>query len=280
MVELLLNGVSGKFWNARKLCPELTEEVYQMCDYLASVTNTEMTPQGVACEISGLHELLKTGRQRYGKNVPVSEYLHEYRRECLRRLPYVIRVVDAMDNRKFADECRYLLRGEEFPLPCRAPQIQFPHNFCPGVCEATKWWLTAILNPRFDLEDLQSEFVVDVLTKLLMPKYEEIRLKAFADALSNELQHQVNRLGEIKLTTDFVPQGTLDGIGKSCGIDPLGWPWHVEMIVDRDGIGVMRQQYVSKRLANMLGWPIEEVWDDGDEDDYDLPELMVTKPRD
>lgn len=47
MTEKTMNNVREKLSRSREMCPGLSEEVYALTDYMASVANDKLLPQGM-----------------------------------------------------------------------------------------------------------------------------------------------------------------------------------------------------------------------------------------
>ncbi len=249
-----LTDVKQKFANARRLCPGMPEEMYALTDYIASVTNDTVTPEGLNLCLIIVSDDIQKERSGFGGEFP--DYLKKHKIEVTDQIANFPQVVDALGNEEFAQEYRKVFKSLfNFEPPkkvmassprttptygqvCVEDLMVIPFDTIRDtlpkyVQVAVDWWLNAVRTAKYDnISDMDPSALMNIMERKKPLTMEDVR--AFEHNLAYAIEEQINEYGRCTLTVDYNPCPILAEAGGLIGLNSmLDYPRKTTMIVSK-----------------------------------------------
>jgi hypothetical protein len=254
----VLNGVKQKFAEAREKCPGMSDDVYALTDYISLVVNDSLVPAGLSVCLALIMDDLQKGRNGFGQNEPLPEYLNNRKEQIIAQMVYIPQVVDAIADEKFAEEFREICKdvfGFNPPKRVKATtDSQYPEN----VRAAVDWWGNAVQSPKLD----NGGDIDPVLMMMLSGKqrgHSEEEMKIFKDSLAKDILVELQKYGRCSLSVDYHPCEILYRAGEKIGLDNMtGYPWKTWMDISEEAVEVLEG----------YGAPRKTIWSSEKKEDF------------
>lgn len=238
MSEVMTN-VKEKFADARKLCAGMSEEVYALTDYLATVANDSLVPAGFLMMFVCVMDDLEKKRCGSAARADFPEYLAIHNLQVRAQMPFILQVVDAIAEPDFADEVR--AQCEEafhWNVPKRV-DVSSKISEHENINAAVNWWAEAIQHPKMDNGD-------DGLSMLMMMlggctnsrQLTETELQLFREKLSDGIMRQMEHMDHVTLRVDYEPDRILGEAGGAIGLGQFNFPCKTTMWITETEVSV------------------------------------------
>lgn len=228
--EYVLTGAKEKFANARSLCPGMPDEMYALTDYLASVTNDKVTPDGLNVCLVLISDDIQKNRNGFGGEFP--NYLRNNKSQIIAQMANFPQVVDAIAGEVFAQEYRRIFKALfNFEPPKRA-NAAAPSALPKYIEVAVDWWANAIQSPKYDNgSDIDPNLLISIMGKRRELTEDEIR--TFKHNLAYGIEEQISKYGSCTLSVDYNPCPILANAGDTIGLNAmLDYPWKTTMVIN------------------------------------------------
>lgn len=251
MTEKTMKNVREKLSKSREMCPGLNEEVYALTDYMASVANDELVPQGMLmCLVLSMEDIRREKNSfACAESKEFPEYLSKHKIQVLAQAVYFPQVIDAIADEYFANEFREICKEVlHFDPPKREKKYnqndEIGGDYPEYVKVAVNWWANAIVNPKFDNGDdtvaggMTFLFAMMVNSKSSISKEQVAIFKTeLAQLIVEKMDSSWN--GECKLGVDYHPDKLLYTAAQKAGIDDnMGFPWKTNMSITKNNVSV------------------------------------------
>ena len=157
MEEHVMHNVRKKLSQSREKCPGLSEEVYALADYMASVASDELTPHKMSMTLMLCIMDVRDGRNGFvdAKTQEFPLYLKEHQEQVLAQAFYFPQLIDDIADADFANEFRSCCKDIlQFDPPRREEKVDLyadiGGDYPDYVKVAVNWWADAIQHPQFD----------------------------------------------------------------------------------------------------------------------------------
>lgn len=251
MTEKTMSNVREKLSKSREMCPGLSEEVYALTDYMASVANDELVPLGMLTCLMLSMEDIRRGKNGFtcagSKEIP--EYLSKYKTQVLAQAVYFPQVIDAIADEDFANEFREICKEVlNFDPPKREekynPNAEIGGDYPEYVKVAVNWWANAIVNPKFDNGDDTATGGMAFLLAMMVNSKKSIskeQVDTFKKKLAQIIVEEMESSwgGDCRLGVDYHPDRLLYMAAQKAGInDDMGFPWKTHMHITKNNVSV------------------------------------------
>jgi len=241
-MDKTMQQMRNRFSDAREKCPGMSEDIYQLADYLAKHINEEVVPSGVTIALFCAIDDIKKGCCGFGGNCSFPDYLIEHKYQVLAQACYIIQIVDAVTDADFADDVRIECKDAfNWQVPKRVSVSDDKEEYPAYVKAAVDWWAEAIQHPRMDDGD-------DTLPKLmatfggpsLANNFTEETMKDFRSTLATGIISEIEKEGGCMfLDVDYRPDRILNEAGQAAGITRrYAYPFNTRMSVSKDEVTV------------------------------------------
>ena len=255
----VLNGVKQKFAEAREKCPGMSDDVYALTDYISLVANDSLVPAGLSVCLALIMDDLQTGRNGFGQNEPLPEYLSNRKEQIITQMVYIPQVVDAIADKEFAEEFREICKDVFGFNPPKRVNANTDSYYPENVRAAVDWWGNAVQSPKLD----NGGDMNPVLMMMLSGKqsgHSEEKMKIFKDSLAKDILVELQKYGRCSLSVDYHPCEILYRAGEKIGLDDMtGYPWKTwmdiseEAVVVSEGYGAPRKTIWSNEKKETFG---------------------------
>lgn len=240
-MDRTMKGMRKRFGDAREKCPGMSEEVYQLADYLAKHINEEVVPIGVVRTLACAMDDIKKARCGFGGvDCSLPDYLIKHKSQVLAQACYILQIVDAVTDAEFADDVRTGCKNAfNWQVPKRV-SVSDDKGYPAYVKAAIDWWAEAIQHPKMDNgEDSLAELMAMLGGSSLAKNFSENEIKAFRSTLAAKIISEVERHGCIRLSVDYGPDRILSEAGEAAGItSEFAYPCKTSMNVSKDEVTV------------------------------------------
>lgn len=237
---MLLNNVTEKFAKARELCPGMSEEVYALTDYLATVANDSLVPEGILIMLVCAMDDLEKKRCGFAKQSEFPKYLAEHSLQVRAQMPYILQVVDAIAEQDFAEavraKCKMALNWD-VPKRVNITDKVSEHEY---INAAVNWWTEAIQHPKMDNgTDEMSGFMMLVGGGMSKRQLTEAELRIFREKLAEGILEEMKEMGgRVTLDVDYSPDRILSEAGAAIGLGPFSYPCKTTMWISKIEVSV------------------------------------------
>lgn len=235
---MLITNLPEKFANARNLCPNMSEEIYALSDYLAAIANDQLVPGGFVMMFLCTMDDLEKKRCGFANKVEFPEYLATHNMQVRAQMPYILQVVDAFAEPEFADAVRRECQEAfHWNVPKRVDTSSQKVSDCDYISAAVDWWTEAIQHPKMDNGD-------DGLAKIMMMfggshrQFTSDELKRFREALATSIARELEDGGRLTLRVDYGPDYILGEAGSSIGLGQFDFPCKTVMWISETEVSV------------------------------------------
>lgn len=240
-MDKVMKGMRGRFSEARSRCPGMSEEVYQLSDYLAMHINEELVPSGIVIALMCTMDDIKKGRCGFcGHSGSSPEYLVEHKSQVLAQACYILQVIDAVTDVEFADavriECKNAFNWQVPKLVIASDDLE--KKYPAYVKAAVDWWSDAIQHPKMDNGDDSLGMLMAMLGGSAFAKdLSDDEMRAFRSTLANEIESQIDEYGLAQLNVDYGPNRILSKAGQAAGItSQFTFPCKTSMSVSKSKV--------------------------------------------
>ena len=237
--EILLQNVNEKFANLRNTCPGMDKDIYVLTDYIATIVNEELVPQGLILQLALLSSDIEKGKSSLEEN-PLPAAIVNNKKKHMALLTHLPTVIDKIADKKFAKEFRKLsidILGDEIPIIEKKeynPISDYPEN----IQAAVKWWANKIQEPpEFNTDNLTPNSIIKILQgqSIITPQ----KLNIFKETLARNIKIELDRYHYSTLSVDNTPCQDLKNAGDAAGINSMyDFPWRTKMNIEEDKIEV------------------------------------------
>lgn len=237
MEELLMTDVNKKFAEARKLCPGMSEEVYALTDYLASVANSTLYPGGVVVTLLGVRDDLEKNRCGFSGVMEFPEYFITHGVQARAQMRYLLQVIDAIAEPDFAEavrrECKEVF-GWNVPKRIVVASKVSEHDY---IGAAVDWWAEMIQHPKMDNGEAG---LANLMTMFGGSKRQltEPELQVFRESLAAGITEQMGTVGRCTLDVDYSPDHILGEAGARIGLNRFDFPRKTTMYINESTVTV------------------------------------------
>ena len=247
MAEQVMYNVRKKLSQSREKCPGLSEEVYELANYMATVASDELTPHKRAITLMLCVMDVRSGRNGFYGTKPQEfpSYLKEHQEQVLEQAPYFLQLIDDIAEEDFANEFRSFCKSILlFDPPKREKKLDLyadvGGNYPDYVKVAVNWWANAILHPQFD-----NGSGVDGLFAMMMVKpsnsVTQSQLTAFKEQLAKLIVKNMKNspYNDCEISVDYSPNCTLSKASKKAGFpNTVMFPWKTHMTITEEQVSV------------------------------------------
>jgi len=252
MTEIIMNNVREKLSNARELCPGMSEEIYAITDYMATVANESLVPQGLAVCLFLVKYDIQNGKSGFatGRNAELPQYLRDNKNQVLRQLVYIPQVIDEIAEPDFAkafrDICKVILDID----PPKRVKVDWDKEFPEYVKVAVDWWANAVASPKLDNGENLPVGLMTLISRT-GKRYSKDEMKIFKNTLAERIVERLEYDEICYLHVDYRPCALLEEAGSKIGIDSMmGYPWKTRMEISKRKVEV----------SNGYQAPYETIW--------------------
>lgn len=237
MAEKVMNNVREKLSKSRELCPGMSEDVYALTDYLSTIANDSLVPQGMVLMLA-----LALNDIQNGKNSSISEELPkkliERKVQVLAQAVYFPQVIDKIAaDEEFSKEFRLVCKEVlEFDPPKRVTETS-KEDFPDYISVAVDWWANAIVSPNFSNGMLPVYMFVSFVNSI--KKFSKKEINRFKKTLAKEIAKSLKVRKICELSVDCHPCLSLAVAGNKIGVSPfLGYPLKTTMRISETKVEV------------------------------------------
>lgn len=244
MDNLVMQDARAKFAAARELCPGMSEEIYALTDYIATVINEGgLDVFGFPVIMIGIMDDLEKKKCgfRPSEAIEFPEYLAEHNLQARAQLPYILQVIDAMADEDYAyavrEECRECF---EWEIPKLINTIAEGEGQPAYIKAAVDWWVDVIQHPKMDNgTDELASFMAMFGGATNRRQLTSTELRTFHEALTEVLNERFAAGDcDVKLQVDYGPDGFLAKAGDKIGLGLLDYPCKTTMWISSTEVSV------------------------------------------
>lgn len=103
-----MENINQKLAKSRELAPNVPYELFDLCDYLARVSNPNLVPMGLIMLLTCAIDDIQKERCGFATKVEFPEVLREEKVEILLYMSWFPQIVDSFGDEKFSEEFREL----------------------------------------------------------------------------------------------------------------------------------------------------------------------------
>lgn len=252
MAEIIMSNVREKLSKARENCVGMSEEVYAVTDYMSTVANDSLYPEGLAICLVLVMDDVQRGRCGFAsspdKELPV--YLREHKNQVLSQIPCVLQVIDEIAEPEFAEAVRVICKQVMNWEPPKRAKAELDDSYPVYVKAAVDWWANAVASPKLDNGDDMPYMLMQMFSGT-GKSYSDEEMKLFKTTLADGIMSEMQRYGNCTLLVDYHPCYVLAKAGNKIGISSMtGWPWKTSMSVTKHAV----------RVSAGHGAPYETLW--------------------
>lgn len=213
--------------NVRKLCPEMSDDMYILTDYIADNMDESVIPLKAVITIVCVMDDIQKSRNGFGKEFP--EILKERKDSILNEFLKIPQVIEYITSENFFKEFKNI--WDEM-LKNYDNEETYPKY----VKVAVDWWTDAIILPKFDNGD-NFAMLLSISLARNTKKYSEKEIITFKNSLSKTIFEEIELFGICDLFVDYTPCRELETAGNKIGINPaFGYPCKARMIITKKQI--------------------------------------------
>lgn len=230
--KLIIEGFKEKLKNARELCPGMTDEIYEISDYMSSIANDTVKPEAIALLIVCILDDISKKKSGF-PNAVLPEYLITHSNQCIAQMQYFPQVIDEIANEEFAESFREICE-DKLKMYCpKRVKVNQEHKHPENIETAINWWANAIQSPKMDNgTDIFAIFSVMLSNK----EYTKNEIDVFKDSLANGIKKEISKNGRCTLDVDYGPCELLQEAGDKIGISSFGYPVKTHMLITEDTV--------------------------------------------
>lgn len=247
MSNLLMKNVREKFTKAREKCPGMSEEIYAVTDYLATIANDTLAPAGVVVMLISVIDDLDKKRCGFGIQIEFPEYLAIHAPQVRAQLPYILQVFDAIFDEAFAKEVREECQEAfHWGVPRRVVATD-KVSTSDYINAAVDWWAEAIQHPRMNRGGNQSAFLMPTLGGKSR-QYTENEINQFRKVLADVLAKELERRERVVLSVNYRPDCFLSQAGNIIGMNQFDYPCKTDMWISATKVSVCAGEGASEEI--------------------------------
>lgn len=248
MTEQVMYNVREKLSQCREKCPGLSEEVYALADYMASVAPDELTPHKMSMTLMLCIMDIRSGRNGFtdAKTQEFPLYLKEHQEQVLAQAFYFPQLIDDIAEADFANEFRsYCKDMLHFDPPRREEKVDLyadiDGNYPVYVKVAVNWWANALQHPTFDngtgIDGLFAMMMVAPSNSITPPQLSAFK-KHLAKLIVKDMKSS-HSSGICQISVDYGPNYILAKACKKAGFSKATmFPWKTRMTVTEETVSV------------------------------------------
>jgi hypothetical protein len=227
--------------DTRTKCPGMSEEVYQLADYLAKHINEEIVPRGVVIILICTMDDINKGRCGFGGgDCSFPDYFIEHKSQVLAQACYILQIIDEVTDAEFANDVRTECKNTfHWNVPKRV-SVSDDNEYPAYVTAAIDWWAEAIQHPKMDNGSNSLGSLMAMLGGSSLAKnFSEEEMKNFRSKLAAGIISEIEKYGCAQLRVDYGPDGILYEAGEAAGItNGFAFPCKTYMRVSKDEVTV------------------------------------------
>lgn len=245
MKEIVLKNAREKFQAARRSNENFSDEVYDICEYLAEVIPDDVTPKQLGNYLIILKYDLISGfdhtlRKRHAEEI--FKKLCTNHHQIISQIQYIPQVVDMIADDKFVRKFREYCKVEAGINPPVVRRFENSDDYPEYVEVAANWWTLAIQSPKLDIGEPDFSEYMAILSKTGSVRFSMVTdsdLESFHRELEYVIYDSVLRNGSCRLYVDYEPMLELAKAAKVINKKSLvTFPFKTCMDVEEDMIYV------------------------------------------
>lgn len=238
MEKIELSNVKEKFSNTRETCPGMSEEMYALTDYIATVVNDNLVPIGLVMCMACVMDDLTKGRNGFNIEKAFPAYLKQNKNQIIAQMAYIPQIVDNIADENFAIEFRKTYKEMlGFDCPKRV-DTKYKTEYPEYIEIATDWWANAIQSPKFDNGDNINPLLLVMLSGSRKERSAD-EIKKFKDCLAKDISEEINKYESCSLDVDYHPCPILSKAGNLIGLNGMiDFPIKTNMQISKDSVTV------------------------------------------
>jgi hypothetical protein len=146
--KIILTNLKEKLGAVRELVPGRSEDVYLITDFMESICDRDLYPEGLALKFAEVIFDISQSYNSINPDIALDEVIVRRKEFILNQVPYFLQVIDAIAEPKYAtifrNTCSDVLRVD---APRRI-MVDSVNGYGENIVIATEWWATAIQAPR------------------------------------------------------------------------------------------------------------------------------------
>lgn len=232
--KLVINDFKNKLRNIRELCPGMTDEIYEISDYMSTIAKDTVKPEGVALLIVCILDDITKKKSGF-PNAKLPDYLITHGNQCIAQMQYFPQVIDEIADDEFSESFREICE-DKLKIYCpRRIKLENNKKYPQNVEVAVNWWASAIQSPKMDNgTDILAIF--SVMLSKTNKEYSEEEINTFKDTLATKVIEELDQKRSCKLSVDYDPCKSLQEAGNKVGIKSFGFPIKTNMIITEDNV--------------------------------------------
>lgn len=251
MKKVELKNAKEKFANARELCPGMSEEMYIVTDYLATVVKDTLVPENLVMTVLDILDSIDKGKTSYKAKVFPELFIKDVRTTTIRMLA-LPKYIDEVADEEFATKYRKVSKDVFRVVPPKTIKTELGEEYPEYAKVAANYWANAIQAPKLKNGDSFTSFIATAAAGPVK-KYTDEEIKTFQDNLTESIYELTETYGECLLSVDYGPCSILANAGSLIGVNPMfGYPWKTRMYITKksvevkEGYGANRKVIYSK----------------------------------
>lgn len=235
-----MKDMKARFGNAREACPGMSEEVYQISDYLSENINDEVYPTGMVIALLCVLDDIQKGRCGFASGKSFPEYFITHRTQTLAQACYILQVIDAVTDAAFAGEVRADCENAlQWIVPKRVV-VSDDEVYPPHVKAAVDWWAETMQHPKMDNGESAFGVLVAMVGGASFTKhFSESEMKVFRSTLAAGIMAELARRSSMMLHVDYGPDRILGEAGMAAGIkSQFAFPCKTYMMISEKEVTV------------------------------------------
>lgn len=247
MKKVELKDAKEKFANARELCPGMSEEMYVVTDYLATVVKNTVIPEKLILTILDILADIDKGKTSY-KEKPFPELFIKNTKTATIRMLALPKYIDEIADEEFAKRYRKVSK-EIFNLaPPKSIKTELGEEYPEYAKVAANYWANAIQAPKLNNGDGFTSFIATVAAGPVK-KYTDEEIKTFQENLTESIYELTETYGECLLYVDYGPCPILANAGSLIGVNQMfGYPWKTRMYITKKSVEVKEGYGANKKV--------------------------------
>ncbi len=249
--ELIIKDFKSKLKDAREFCPGMSDEIYEICNYMSNIANDTVKPETIALLIVCILDDISKKKSGFPK-ATLPDYLIVHGNQCIAQMQYFPQVIDEIANEEFAESFREICE-DKLKMYCpKRIRVSQENNYPENIEVAVNWWANAIQSPKMDNgTDIFAIFSVMLANK----EYTQEEISEFKEILANNIEKEMKKNRRCTLDVDYGPCELLQEAGNKIGISDFGYPIKTHMLITDDQV-IVSEGY---KAPNKTIWSKERI---------------------
>lgn len=210
---------------AGEKCVWMSRELSALTDYVTSVVDENLHPQGLAMCLFCVSKDIEDGRCHFtaGGNLP--DYIRQNRSKVLKEISNFPQVIDELFDPQFAKDFRVACKEWMNINPPRRNKGSFGGYYPEYINVAIEWWGNIITAPQMATNSIHA--------------ISQEKIAMFKTSLGESIKKEVSRYGRCIISVNYRPCTLLANAGTTIGISAMdSYPWKTEMFITEHEVRV------------------------------------------